>query len=302
MASAEGAVTARRSHSLSWARSAEPVTAARTAAPTASFRAASTSKTASRASLSCPFSNALAVVLPRELALVLVRPALHEVLEGRARRLAQRHEDEVSVELGPVLIKARRRRERRLRDGHAHRLMPMNAPLKLVGIDLTRVMILGLFPVWLVGIVDYHGSKLIALERLWWPTAAEVCRVIERAIEKHGTPARVLSDNGGQFRSLAFEMLLVRRGVEHTFTRPNHPWTNGRIERLFRTFKETIFNGRWMLLDVEQLDRYCKHFITFYNRDRPHSAYGGRTPDEVYFKRNFHRALEPVTYFDGALR
>jgi transposase InsO family protein len=24
-------------------------------------------------------------------------------------------------------------------------------------------------------------------------------------------------------------------------TKPRHPWTNGRIERLFRTFKETIF-------------------------------------------------------------
>ena len=74
-----------------------------------------------------------------------------------------------------------------------------------------------------------------------------------------------------------------------------------RLERLFRTFKETIFRGRWMLVSVKQLDRYCADFVTFYNRDRPHSAFGGRTPDEVYFKLNFHRALGPVTYFDGAL-
>jgi hypothetical protein len=39
-----------------------------------------------------------------------------------------------------------------------------------------------------------------------------------------------------------------------------------------------------------------------YNRDRAHSTWGGRTPDEVYFNRP--KQLSPlgrVTYFDGSL-
>ena len=175
-------------------------------------------------------------------------------------------------------------------------------PRRLWGLDLTLVWVLGFFPVWLLGIVDYHGSRLIALERLRWPTSAEVQRVFAHAVREHGTPDRILTDNGMVFRALSFELFLANLNIEHTFTFPAHPWTNGRIERLFRTFKEAIDRGRWMIASVSQLDRFCEDFLVFYNRDRPHSAWGGRTPDEVYFGRPKQLApLGRVSYFDGAL-
>jgi len=34
--------------------------------------------------------------------------------------------------------------------------------------------------------------------------------------------------------------------IDHTRIRPAHPWTNGRIERLFRTFKEAVFAHIWL--------------------------------------------------------
>jgi transposase InsO family protein len=155
---------------------------------------------------------------------------------------------------------------------------------------------------WLLGIVDDHGSRLVALERLRWPTSAEVQRVFAHAVREHGAPDRILTDNGMVFRALSFELLLAQLDIEHTFTFPAHPWTNGRIERLFRTFKEAIDRGRWMIASVAQLDRFCEDFLVFYNRDRPHSAWGGRTPDEVYFGRPKQLApLGRVSYFDGAL-
>ena len=70
---------------------------------------------------------------------------------------------------------------------------------------------------------------------------------------------------------------------------------------MFRTFKETISVGRWLLTSVAQIDRFCEDFIVFYNRDRPHSSYDGATPDEVYFGKPFRRARERISYFDGAL-
>ena len=35
----------------------------------------------------------------------------------------------------------------------------------------------------------------------------------------------------------------------------SHPWTNGRIERLFGTFKETIFRCAWLLTSLRQIDQ-----------------------------------------------
>ena len=178
----------------------------------------------------------------------------------------------------------------------------VSGPRRLWGIDLTLVWILGIFPVWILGVVDYHGSRLMALERVRWPNTAEVIRVVERTFAEHGAPARLLSDNGAVFKAFDFELFLCKHGVDHTFTKPRHPWTNGRIERLFRTFKETIFTSRWLITSTRQVDRFCKDFVTFYNRDRFHSSFNNRTPDEVYFARpRRKRPIGRVTYFDGAL-
>jgi transposase InsO family protein len=62
----------------------------------------------------------------------------------------------------------------------------------------------------------------------------------------------VLTDNGIQFRlppryaggptarfvTHMFEMRWQENGIEHRFTRINHPWTNGQVERMNRTIKE----------------------------------------------------------------
>jgi transposase InsO family protein len=55
----------------------------------------------------------------------------------------------------------------------------------------------------------------------------------------HGiTIERVMTDNGSCYRSKDFEAQLVSGAILHTFTRPYHPATNGRIERFNRTLVE----------------------------------------------------------------
>lgn len=188
--------------------------------------------------------------------------------------------------------------EKRKRPQRIH----VSGPLQLWGADLTLVFVLGFLPVWILGVVDYHGSRLVAFERLSWPTSTEIARVLAAVIEQHGTPERLLTDRGAVFSAPAVEDLLAAHGTRHVLTRPAHPWTNGRIERIFRTFKETVFNRHWLIASIRQLDRFCADFLQWHNRDRPHSAWHGRTPDEVFFGRRVQaRPLGRVSYFDGAL-
>src|SRR3984885_14062748 len=62
----------------------------------------------------------------------------------------------------------------------------------------------------------------------------------------------VLTDNGIQFADLPknrlgptakfrghpFDRVCREHGIEHRLTKPNHPWTNGQVERMNRTIKD----------------------------------------------------------------
>jgi len=78
---------------------------------------------------------------------------------------------------------------------------------RVVGRDMTRV--------WLLGVVDYHGSRLVALDRVQWPTSAEGGTGVERGFAKHGKPTRVLTDNGGAFITDTTSVFLGGAGVRH---------------------------------------------------------------------------------------
>jgi transposase InsO family protein len=173
----------------------------------------------------------------------------------------------------------------------------------LWGLDLTLAWLLGFFPVWILGVVDYHGSRLVGLRRVVWPTSAAVIHVLDEIFQQHGKPTRILTDNASILCSAAFEAFLADRGVGHSRIRPGHAWTNGRIERLFRTFKETVFRYTWVFTSPRQIDRWCVDFTTFYNRDRPHSSYGGLTPNEVAAGiREELPVRSRVAYFDGRMK
>ena len=40
-----------------------------------------------------------------------------------------------------------------------------------------------------------------------------------------------------RFRGHPFDRLCLVHGIEHRLTKPNHPWTNGQVERMKRTIK-----------------------------------------------------------------
>ena len=184
------------------------------------------------------------------------------------------------------------------------RRIRVSGPRQLWGLDLTTVWVLGIFPMWILGVVDYHGSRLVAFERIARGSAPHVASVLERLFASVGAPERILTDRAPTFGTIEFQACLGGYGrfLATSRTKPCHPWTNGRIERVFRTFKETVSSVTWLVSSVGQLDRFVADFKQWHNRDRPHSAWDGRTPDEVFFGRPKRlRALGPVTYFDGRL-
>ena len=107
----------------------------------------------------------------------------------------------------------------------------------------------------------------------------------------------VLTDNGIQFRlppryadgptarfvTHMFEMRCQENGIEHRFTRINHPWTNGQVEWMNRTIKEATVK-RYHYDSHTQLERHLSDFIDAYNFGRRLKTLKGLTPYEFICK------------------
>jgi transposase InsO family protein len=107
----------------------------------------------------------------------------------------------------------------------------------------------------------------------------------------------VLTDNGIQFadrpknregptarwRGHPFDRACRSYGIEHRLTKPNHPWTNGQVERMNRTLKEATVR-RYHYDSRRQLEDHLDAFLDAYNFAKRLKTLRGLTPYEAICK------------------
>ncbi len=88
----------------------------------------------------------------------------------------------------------------------------------------------------------------------------------------------MLTDNGIQFADLSknrqgptahfrghpFDRLCLLLEIEHRLTTPNHPWTNGQVERMNRSIKDATVK-RYFYDTHNQLKAHLTDFLRTYN-------------------------------------
>ncbi len=107
----------------------------------------------------------------------------------------------------------------------------------------------------------------------------------------------ILTDNGIQFTfppcyrdgptaryvTHMFDMCCQASDIEHRLTKPNHPWTNGQVERINRTIKEATVK-RYYYDSHDQLKVHLHTFVLAYNFARRLKTLKGLTPYEYICK------------------
>ena len=128
--------------------------------------------------------------------------------------------------------------------------------------------------------IDDH-SRLAYAEELPDESPATTAAFLRRAwsfYAGHGIAVeRILTDNGGCYRSAAFAAACDELGLGHRRTRPYRPQTNGKAERMVRTLLcEWAYAGAFASTAqrVASLPRY----LDFYNHRRPHWSLAGQPP------------------------
>ena len=112
-------------------------------------------------------------------------------------------------------------------------------------------------------------------------TAATAVAVLRRAVawfRARGVRIeRVLSDNGGCYRSFLWRDCCAELGITHKRTRPYRPQTNGKIERFHRTLAEGWAYSR-LYASESARRKALPHWIHHYNHHRLHTAIGKVPP------------------------
>jgi transposase InsO family protein len=148
--------------------------------------------------------------------------------------------------------------------------------------------------------VAVDRTSKFAVARLFEKANTQTARAFLEALVA-AVPYRIeiaLTDNGIQFADLPknrsgptaalrvhlFDLACREHGIEHRLTKPNHPWTNGQVERMNRTIKEATVK-RYHYDGHAQLIGHLADFLAAYNFGRRLTTLKGLTPHEFICKR-----------------
>jgi putative transposase len=181
----------------------------------------------------------------------------------------------------------------------SERVVTAKRPNHVWHIDLTSVPLAGFwvpwlplslpqcwpFCWWLAVVVDHFSRRAmgVAVFRKQ-PDCQQAIAFLARTIRDAAKPKYIISDKGTQFWCTRFKRWCKRRKIKPRFGAVGQYGSIAVIERFIRTLKDEGLRRILVPLTVRKMRREANAIIAWYNTCRPHTALGGRTPDERYLR------------------
>jgi Transposase and inactivated derivatives, IS30 family len=155
------------------------------------------------------------------------------------------------------------------------------APGEVIQIDLKHLTLRGVTYYQYTAIDKY--SRLAFAKVYKNKTSRNTKLFIQEAMKYFGfSISKVQTDNGSEFMG-EFDKYLKEIGIEHYYSYPRTPKTNGNVERVIRTIEEELWFIEGIDYTIDHLNSLLKKYIEKYNFVRPHCSLGYRTPAEVAY-------------------
>ena len=128
-------------------------------------------------------------------------------------------------------------------------------------------------------VVDEYTRECLAIAVDTGLSAQRVTRALAEIVEHRGVPETIRCDNGPEFTSRHFLCWCEEKNIPVKHIQPGKPMQNGHIESFNGRLRDECLNANWFAT-LNDARLKIEGWREEYNRDRPHSSLGYRTPNE----------------------
>lgn len=210
---------------------------------------------------------------------------LRDLLNQDGIKVGRKHVATLMKRMG---IEALYRKPKTTKKHPQHRVYPyllrglvIDRPNQVFAMDITYIPMARGF-VYLVAVLDWYSRKVLSWKVSITMDVHFCLEALEEAIDVHGVPEIVNTDQGSQFTSQAFTGLLKEHGIRISMDGKGAWRDNVFIERLWRSVKyEEVYLHAYDTVSDSRTG--IGKYFNLYNRRRPHSSLKRKTPDQVYY-------------------
>jgi transposase InsO family protein len=169
------------------------------------------------------------------------------------------------------------------------RSIPAWYPNHVWSIDTTEVLYWGIWPTHICIAIDHFSRKIMSVIPLEGRNAGWINNALESAIDKHGSPKHIISDQASVFTGDVFAELLDSWNIRPRFGAVGKHGSIAVTERAIKTLKYEWLKHVSFIKNSDHLVKLCEEFEDWYNRWRPHMSLDGLRPDDVYYNKKPER-------------
>jgi putative transposase len=145
---------------------------------------------------------------------------------------------------------------------------------------------------YMVTIIDWYSRFVVGWAISNTMKSDFVIRAVKDAVQEHGTPVIINSDQGSQFTSKDYiDCINSYETIKISMDGRGRATDNARTERFFRSFKwERLYIDPETSLELKQT---TKKYMHHYNWNRPHQSLEDETPASIYLSPDSNMVKMP---------
>jgi putative transposase len=165
------------------------------------------------------------------------------------------------------------------------RSLPAWYPNHVWSVDTTKVRCWGLWTIQVLVAIDHFSRKVLCVVPLEGPNAGWIVEALGQAMQKHGAPKHIISDQASVFVGDVFAALLKPWNIKPRVGAVGKHGSIAVTERVIKTLKYEWLRCVPLIKGFDHLALLCSEFETWYNAWRPHMTLEGLRPDDFYYDR-----------------